>query len=455
MRILEVSCSYFPDKIGGTETYVRYLVRGLVEKGHDIFICYVQDLPVDAGPLFRIRSYVYEGIPVYVLEKNTTGTGTKDIYFQQENKIRPYFTQLLEQLKPEIIHFHHFSSTDIIGAAQVARERGIPTILTYHTPMMTCCQGQMLYNGIFPCEGKIEFNKCLECIQVGYSVPRFIAKVWARLPLFLARPLGRCVSLLNLRFPLATWLQLPWMEFEQIKKIKCGLHIIDYFVAVSEWVRALLLANGIKAEKIVLSRQGVEIIPGKSFHQRNRPLKAVFVGRIVPYKGLDVLFEAVGLLDPAVAIEIVVYGVPQDDREKNYLLRMQKRFSQEKRIQWKGILEPQKKFDILGQADVVVIPSLWQETGPLVLLEAWAAGVPVIGSRRGAIAELMTDNHGGLLFEPGDSKGLADILRKIVNDHTVLENLKKTIPAPKTMDEVVVEMEFLYKRIRQERAAGV
>jgi glycosyltransferase involved in cell wall biosynthesis len=455
MRILEVSCSYFPDKIGGTETYVRYLAKGLTGKGHDICVCYVQDTPCLHAPFFKITNYTHDGIPVYVLEKNTVQSGTSDIYFQKEKRIRFCFSQLLDQVKPEIVHFHHLSSTDIIDAVEIAKERGLPVLLTYHTPMMTCCQGQMLYSGISPCAGKIEFHKCLECAQVAYSVPRFLAKTWARLPQFFARPLGRFISRFKLKSPLATWLQLPWMEFERVKRLRQGLGLFDYFIAVSEWVRSLLLTNGVLPEKILLLRQGVEVVPEKKVHAPHQPLNAVFIGRIVPYKGLDILFKALALMDETLSIEVDVYGVPQDHREEAYLRTLRKKYSSDKRIKWKGLLEPDKKFDVLARADVVVIPSLWQETGPLVLLEAWAAGVPVIGSRRGSIAELMADGRGGLLFEPGDFRELANVLSRVVEDHGVLEELAKTIPAPRTMEDVVLEMESVYMDISSKRAAGL
>ena len=62
----------------------------------------------------------------------------------------------------------------------------------------------------------------------------------------------------------------------------------------------------------------------------------------------------------------------------------------------------------MSKATYLVVPSIWHETFGLIVIEAFANGLPVIASRIGALAELVKDNYTGLLFEPGSSSSLAE-----------------------------------------------
>jgi glycosyltransferase involved in cell wall biosynthesis len=69
---------------------------------------------------------------------------------------------------------------------------------------------------------------------------------------------------------------------------------------------------------------------------------------------------------------------------------------------------------ILSGLDAVIIPSLWPETGPLVWMEAVAAGLPVIGSRIGAVADRVDHDRDGLLVPPGDDAALAGAMEALM-----------------------------------------
>ena len=89
--------------------------------------------------------------------------------------------------------------------------------------------------------------------------------------------------------------------------------------------------------------------------------------------------------------------------------------------------------ETIGKYDALLVPSVCLETGPLVVLEAFAAGVPVIGSRLGGIAEMVQDGMDGLLFEAGNSKDLADAVEKISNKLGVF---KKGVKKPPGLEEL-------------------
>lgn len=88
-----------------------------------------------------------------------------------------------------------------------------------------------------------------------------------------------------------------------------------------------------------------------------------------------------------------------------------------------GIVSPATLPSYYAAADVFVLPSMFQETFGLVILEAFAAGIPVIGARSGGIPELVKDDHTGLLVDQGDVDGLCHAMRRLLLDPELRKRL--------------------------------
>jgi glycosyltransferase involved in cell wall biosynthesis len=102
--------------------------------------------------------------------------------------------------------------------------------------------------------------------------------------------------------------------------------------------------------------------------------------------------------------------------------------------------------------DILAVPSTWYETGPFVVLEAHAAGIPVVGSDLGGIAERVTHGQDGLLFPTGDAKALADILLQLWRDPARLNALRPGASV-RTISDVARETLDTYTALAAERAA--
>jgi glycosyltransferase involved in cell wall biosynthesis len=98
----------------------------------------------------------------------------------------------------------------------------------------------------------------------------------------------------------------------------------------------------------------------------------------------------------------------------------------------------------------LVAPSLWLETGPLVVLEAHAAGIPVIGSQRGGLAELLQHGVNGMLVEADSVQSWASQLERLCHDRELLVQLRKGIGMPRSMKTVAQEVAGFYQHILQE-----
>jgi glycosyltransferase involved in cell wall biosynthesis len=98
----------------------------------------------------------------------------------------------------------------------------------------------------------------------------------------------------------------------------------------------------------------------------------------------------------------------------------------------------------LSGYDLLAVPSQWLETGPMVLLEAFAAGVPILGSDLGGIAELVSEGVDGLLVPPRSVSAWAVALEKLSREPKILATLRAGTRAPRTMQEVANDTAKLY-----------
>ena len=107
-----------------------------------------------------------------------------------------------------------------------------------------------------------------------------------------------------------------------------------------------------------------------------------------------------------------------------------------------------RKKDVLATIsglDVLAVPSLGLETGPLVVLEAFAAGVPVLGSNLGGIAELVRPNQGGRLLPAGDVDAWRRAILELARSRS--RHDLGDVPIPRSMEHVADDMNALYHAV--------
>ncbi len=135
------------------------------------------------------------------------------------------------------------------------------------------------------------------------------------------------------------------------------------------------------------------------------PLRVGYLGVLDAVKGLDTLAEALSLLDAPVPPEVLIAGTAKSE----YAKQLPSRFPSTTRFL--GWVRPD---DLFRQIDVLVVPSLFEEPFGRVIVEAFAAGIPVIGARSGGIPETIEPDVNGLLFPAGDAVALACLLQDLI-----------------------------------------
>ncbi len=98
----------------------------------------------------------------------------------------------------------------------------------------------------------------------------------------------------------------------------------------------------------------------------------------------------------------------------------------------------------MAEIDILVVPSLWYENAPLVIYEAFASNTPVIATALGGMAEAVTHEVNGLLFDRGNVPELANMLQRVVAEPGLVERLRSGIRPVRTIGDEVCDLEALY-----------
>lgn len=283
---------------------------------------------------------------------------------------RDKLAHLLDATKPDIAHAHniyHHISPSILS---LLKQRGIPVVLTTHDLKLACPAYKMLNrHGICErCKSGNLFNVVLHrCVQDSLLVSGLVFTE------------SLVHKLLHLYSDNLDRIIVPSRFFE--KKLAEWGWPSDKLVHIPNFIRA--------------DRLEPQFEPGDYF---------VYFGRLGPEKGLLTLVAAA--IEAGVRLKIVGTG-PLDAK-----LRAASETAGGK-IELLGYQHGDKLWSIVRGSRAVVLPSEWYENAPISLMEGYALGKPLIGSRIGGITELIQENNTGFSFESGNVSALASILRRV------------------------------------------
>jgi len=183
---------------------------------------------------------------------------------------------------------------------------------------------------------------------------------------------------------------------------------------------------------------------------RDGPLRVTYLGALAWQKGVHLLAEAFDGLPPTSA-RLQIWGNPAvfPDYAGRVRALTQIPFGglADPDAQFKGPIPNERVGEALADSDVVVVPSLWYENSPVVIQEARAAGVPVIASGHGAMAEKVRHDVDGLLFTPGSAAALRQAIQRLLDDPDLLARLRLNPQPPMDLAEHVQRLEAIYDRV--------
>jgi glycosyltransferase involved in cell wall biosynthesis len=187
--------------------------------------------------------------------------------------------------------------------------------------------------------------------------------------------------------------------------------------------------------------------------QRIAPHRTLgFFGQLNPYKGIDVLLQAVGHLasraPEGTRPHLHVHGANLDLQDRAFRERVSALLDNcGGSVSSFGPYARHRVGELMAAVDWVVVPSTWWENSPLVIHEAFAHQRPVICSDIGGMAEKVTDGENGLLFPPGDAIALATTIRRAIETNGLWEKLRAGIPPVHAIDDHVATLGAAYDRL--------
>ena len=442
LRILHVLFGYYPDPIGGTEVYVEALARYQSESGLQVCI---------AAPGAQDAHYQHMGIEVFRFELNPS-EDLADLYGEGDPRGAESLERIVKNFKADVVHFHAFTRGVSLLAAKKVRATGASLVITYHTPTVSCARGTMMRWGEAPCSGILASEPCVACAINSKGISRSIANTLANMPIALSQTAKYLPA-----SSLTTALRMPALL--KLRESTCVelLELADHWVGVCDWVCDVLRNNGVIESKLTLSRQGVaRRLSEKKLKTRDdkQVLRAVMLGRIDSVKGWHIVLDALRL-SPDLAIGIDAYAVSQTDASE-YTNQLKQTSAKESRFNWCEPLPGELMLNRLCDYDLLLVPSQWLETGPLVVLEAFEAGLPVMGSALGGIEELVQHENNGYLVSPyDDSNAWASALAVVANNTEKLDRWRQNVGSPRGMQEACQDMMAVYRAAIEHRAAHV
>jgi glycosyltransferase involved in cell wall biosynthesis len=438
MNVVHVPFCFHPDPIGGTEVYVAGLARELERQGIRSII---------AAPGEGDAAYDHDGLPVRRFAVGQTPADLRELYGAGDAAAAASFGRILDEEAPDLVHLHAFTRGASLRLVREAKRRRLPVVFTYHTPTASCQRGTLLRWGRDVCDGALRVHRCASCTLHGLGMNRASSMAAGSL----SPALGRLAGAAGLSGGAWTALRMPELVQLRQASFRALMDEVDQVVVLCDWTRALLLRNGVPQSKLTLSRHGLDrrLLDGPQNllpSSEQRPLRIAFLGRLDPTKGPDLLIRAVRAL-PGALVELHLYGIAQGEAGTAYLRQLQALACGDPRIAFLPPVAGDRVIALLRGYHLLAVPSQWLETGPLVVLEAFAAGIPVIGSDLGGIAELVRHEVNGLLVEPASREAWKEAIGLLADDRHMLVRLRQSVCSPRMMDQVGEDMITLYRTI--------
>jgi len=341
-------------------------------------------------------------------------------YHDKTALTRSYRDFLLAQ-RPDVVHFQHtiFIGYDIVRVTRNTLPDA-PIVYTLHEYMPICYRGGQMVRTIGNDLCREESpRRCHECFP-DHSMQEF---------------------------------------FMRKRFIQSHLSLVDLFLTPSAYARERYIDWGIPADRIEVMDHGFKPMASVADSAaddapRNR---FGFFGQFTPYKGADVLLEAMKVLGERFDGHLWVYGANLEMQPHEFKQKLESLLaSTGTTVTIGGSYDHSELPGLMSLIDWVVIPSIWWETGPLVVNEAFMHGRPVICSDIGGMSERVTHDVNGLHFRRADPDDLADTMRTAAATAGLWERLREGIPPVQTMDAHAETITRMYEDLlgKQGTASG-
>ena len=318
------------------------------------------------------------------------------------------FADLLRALQPTVVHTHHYAHLGLEYLRVIKQVNStIQIVMTLHEYMAICHNnGQMIKTDSFNLCSRESYDECARCFP-----EKKAEDFWLRKHYFMRH-----------------------------------FDLVDQFIAPSEFLRQRYIDWGIKPERIVVIENGQsdeEPLPPRPLTEGETRNRFGFFGQINPYKGLDVVLQALHELPKSERKKIVleVHGANLENQSTEFqqkIATLRKPLMKQGVVQWMGPYQPHELRQRMAGIDWVVVPSIWWENSPMVIQEAFVCGRPLLVSDIGGMKEKVNCGRVGRHIAAGSTFQWAVAIQNAarLNEIEVFNDFIINLVAPKNFSEV-------------------
>jgi glycosyltransferase involved in cell wall biosynthesis len=418
-RVLYVAHNHPAIRPGGTEGYALDVYEAVREAGEfdPVFLA-------RSGPPVSIASRYHEGRPVTLVNDDPnqyffyTDLSSWDWVFGRspdKTALTRFYRDFLLDINPDIVHFQHtlWIGYDVLRVTRNALP-DVPIVYTLHEYLPICHRNGQLVRAHTNelCEEESP-HRCHECFP-DVSTQTF---------------------LMRKRF------------------IKSHFDLVDRFITPSRYALERYVDWGIPRDKISFEPHGYRPVAHTPAASANGPKNRFgFFGPLTSFKGADVLLQAMTRLGDDFDGSLVIHGGHLETRPTDFHDEIVALLEGTKAtVTLLGQYDREELAALMEQIDWVVVPSIWWETGPLTVGEAFQHGRPVICSDMGGMSEKVTDELNGLHFKRGDASSLAEVMHRAATTDGLWQRLARNIPAVPSMQQHAADLIVHYRELLEQR----
>ncbi|MEY9988425.1 glycosyltransferase involved in cell wall biosynthesis [Streptomyces sp. V4I8] len=353
MHVLVVHNRYASAQPSGENKVVDQEVELLREAGH--------------------RVEVFERRSDDIAARSLLGKAALPLLVPWNPAVRAELAARLRTERPDVVHVHNVFPLLSPAVLAACADAGVPAVATLHNYTQICPPGTLQRDG----------RPCTECVGSAAPLPAVRHGCYRNSRLATV-PLAISLSVNRRRW---------WSGVER-------------FFCISAAQRDVLVRAGMPAERLTVKHN---FVPDPDDRRSGAGEHLLYLGRLAEAKGVRLLMAAWDVLaaDGAVGAPLVIAGTGPLEREVTAWA------AGRDDVRYVGLLDPAECQKAIAQSVAVVAPSTWLEAFGLVVVEAMAAGAPVVAAGHGAFVELVEDGVTGLLHQPGEPASLAACIRRI------------------------------------------
>jgi glycosyltransferase involved in cell wall biosynthesis len=408
-RVLHLVHGWPPWSAAGTETYARRLALRQAAWREVTVYARIADPRRALGDALELED---GGARVRLAVNNFTQRNPLSRNALHDRRLAGDFRKLLEETRPRLLHVHHLAGHAATLPGEAFR-RGIPILYQLQDWWAPCARANLLDARHRLCSGPSP-AKCSACLPLTGLPPAPLLNrlLYTGRERLTRRALRQAAAfVMGSQAILASYRELGWLPPET------PAFVIPY---------------------------GIEPAAGaRDWKRPGSPLRCGLIGSILPHKGIHLAVEAFLGIDPARAT-LQIWG--DLTASPSYTDELKAR--QSPAVRFEEPFAEERRAEVFAGLDVLLVPSLGLESFGLVAREALDAGVPVLASRRGALAELFGEEEPcGTLFDPDDPDALRLWIARLVERPETVAGWIANLPRIKGMEEHAEEIEEVYGRV--------